>query len=262
MEISRMMSLEGRKCLITGGAGHIGRACVKTMQELGASVAIFDLPGGDDAQLAQARKDDVAFICCDLAEEAQVRAGVNQAVETLSGLDILIHCAAFVGTSNLKGWSAPFEEQDASVFSRAMEVNLTSAFTLVQEATPALRESGKGSVILFSSIYGMVGPDFGLYEGTAMGNPAGYNASKGGIIQLTRYLSTALAPDVRVNAISPGGVERGQSEVFVKRYNARTPLKRMAVEEDMKGGVAFLASDMSAYVTGHNLVIDGGFTAW
>ena len=101
-----------------------------------------------------------------------------------------------------------------------------------------------------------------LYEGTAMGNPAAYGVSKGGLLQLMRYLSTVCAPKIRVNAISPGGVWRQQPEIFVERYVARTPLGRMAVEEDLKGAVAFLTSDLSSYVTGHNLVVDGGWTAW
>jgi NAD(P)-dependent dehydrogenase (short-subunit alcohol dehydrogenase family) len=126
----------------------------------------------------------------------------------------------------------------------------------------ALRESGHGSVINVSSIYGVVGPNYGLYEGTALGNPGAYAASKGGVIQLTRWLATTLAPNVRVNCISPGGIERGQNEQFQDRYTALTPLKRMGREEDLKGAVAFLASDLSQYVTGQNLMVDGGWTAW
>jgi len=143
-----------------------------------------------------------------------------------------------------------------------MRVNLTSAFVIVQEAKEALAASGRGSVILFASIYGMVGPDLRLYAGTSMGNPAGYGVSKGGLLQLMRYLATVLAPRVRVNAISPGGVWRQQPEAFHERYTSRTPLSRMAIEEDLKGAVAYLASDLSSYVTGHNLVVDGGWTAW
>jgi NAD(P)-dependent dehydrogenase (short-subunit alcohol dehydrogenase family) len=102
----------------------------------------------------------------------------------------------------------------------------------------------------------------GLYEDTGMANAAGYGASKGGLLQLMRYLSTVLAPYVRVNAITPGGVSRGQPDAFQQRYIAKTPLGRMAVEEDLKGAVAYLVSDLAAYVTGHNLVVDGGWTAW
>lgn len=111
-------------------------------------------------------------------------------------------------------------------------------------------------------MYGHVGPDMRLYAGTTMANPVGYGASKGGLLQLTRYLSTLLAPHVRVNAISPGGIWRGQPDAFHEQYRQRTPMGRMATEEDMKGAVAYLASDLSAFVTGHDLVVDGGWTAW
>jgi NAD(P)-dependent dehydrogenase (short-subunit alcohol dehydrogenase family) len=133
---------------------------------------------------------------------------------------------------------------------------------MAQEARAALLASGHGSVILLASIYGLVGPDPTLYADTGLANPAAYGVSKGGIIQLTRYLATVMAPRVRVNAIAPGGVWREQPDVFRERYEARTPLRRMAVEEDLKGAVAYLASDLSSYVTGHTLVVDGGWTAW
>jgi NAD(P)-dependent dehydrogenase (short-subunit alcohol dehydrogenase family) len=173
-----------------------------------------------------------------------------------------VHCAALVGQDELPGWNTPFAEQTVEAWDAALRVNLTSAFVLVHEAREALAGSGHGSVILFGSIYGLVGPDPALYEGTQLANPVAYGASKGALLQLVRYLATTLAPRVRVNAISPGGVERGQPDAFRRRYEARTPLGRMATEEDVKGAVAFLASDLSAYVTGQNLVVDGGWTAW
>jgi NAD(P)-dependent dehydrogenase (short-subunit alcohol dehydrogenase family) len=180
----------------------------------------------------------------------------------VGSLDILVHCAAYVGTTQTPGWAVPLDRQSVTAWDDAMRVNLTAAFVLVQEATDALKRSGHGSVIFFSSIYGMVGPDMRLYADTPMANPAGYAASKGGLIQLARHLATLLAPRVRCNVISPGGVWRNQPAIFVDRYQSRTPLTRMATEEDLKGAVAFLASDLAAYVTGQNLVVDGGWTAW
>ena len=112
------------------------------------------------------------------------------------------------------------------------------------------------------SIYGTYGPDWGLYRQTRMGNPAAYAASKGGLLQLTRWLATTLAPQIRVNSISPGGIYRKQPKAFVNRYNARTPLARLATEDDVRGAVAYLASDLSRYVTGQNLSVDGGWGVW
>ncbi|MBI2870560.1 MAG: SDR family oxidoreductase [Candidatus Omnitrophica bacterium] len=264
--VAQLMDLSGRKALITGGAGHIGLAAAETLLELGARVAVLDL----DRQACEKRVEELSrfkssravAIPCNLTDEASTRGAVRDCVERLKGLDILIHCAAYVGTTEVPGWAVPFEEQAVSAWDAALRVNLTSAFILVQEAREALSASGHGSVIVLASIYGSVGPDMRLYEGTPMQNPVGYAASKGGLIQLTRHLATLLAPQVRVNAISPGGVWRNQPEAFHARYCARTPLKRMAKEVDLKGAVAYLASDLSSYVTGHNLTVDGGWTAW
>lgn len=264
--VTRLMDLAGRKALVSGGAGHIGGAVGETLVELGADVCILDLNMPDCRQrvasLTDIREDSATAVSGDLSDENSTRAAVRQTVERLGGLDILIHCAAYVGTTEAPGWAVPFEQQTVAAWDTALRVNLTSAFVMVQEAREALAASGHGSVVLFASTYGMVGPDFRLYEDTSMANPAGYGASKGGLLQLMRYLSTALAPRVRVNAISPGGVWRDQPEVFQQRYVDRTPMGRMATEEDLKGAVAYLASDLSAYVTGHNLVVDGGWTAW
>jgi len=260
----RLMDLSGRRALVTGGAGHVGLAIAECLLELGATVAILDR----DPQVCEQRARElsghgkVVAFPCDLSDAAAVRSVVRQVIDKLGGLEVVIHSAAYVGTTPIPGWAVAFEEQQVEPFEAAMRVNVTSSFLIVQEAREALAASGKGSVVFIASIYGMVGPDMRLYEGTSLGNPAGYGATKGALLSLTRYLSTVLAPSVRVNAVSPGGVWRGQPESFVHRYVQKTPMGRMAVEEELKGAVGFLASDLSAYVTGHNLVVDGGWTAW
>ena len=125
-----------------------------------------------------------------------------------------------------------------------------------------LKAAEGANIINIASIYGIYGPIWSLYEGTSMSNPAAYSASKGGLIQFSRWLSTSIAPHIRVNTISPGGVFRNQPEVFVTRYEAKTPLGRMATEDDFRGVVAYLASDLAKYVTGQNLVVDGGWGVW
>jgi NAD(P)-dependent dehydrogenase (short-subunit alcohol dehydrogenase family) len=178
------------------------------------------------------------------------------------GLSCLINNAAFVGSSNLQGWVSPFEEQTIETWRRGFEVNLTAAFHLSQSFAPELRASTHGNIINIASIYGELGPDWNLYEGTVMGNPAAYSASKGGLLQLTRWLATTMAPHIRANAISPGGVFRGQPDQFVDRYVAKTPLGRMATEDDLRGAVAYLATAMSRYVTGQTLRVGGGLSVW
>src|SRR3989338_2295143 len=264
--VKGLMDLTGRKAIVTGGAGHIGMAISGALVELGAKVAIMDREEiaclGSVKALSKTGLGEVISLPCDVSDEALLRSALKKGVGLLGGLDILVHCAAFVGTTEMAGWAVPFEEQTVRAWDAAMRVNLTSAFIMVQETREALRASGHGSVIFFGSIYGIAGPDMRLYEGTDMANPGGYAASKGGLLQLMRYFATLLAPRVRVNSISPGGVWRNQPEAFHQRYISRTPLGRMATEEDLKGAVAYLASDLSAYVTGHNLVVDGGWTAW
>lgn len=264
--VADRLQLTGRRALVTGGAGPIGRAVSQTLVELGATVAVLDCdPAGcaDQAEaLNRAGARRAIPLPCDLRDEAATRAAVAAAQRTLGGLEILVHGAAYTGTAELPGWAVPFDQQQVGAWEAALRVNLTAAFVLAQAARDALAASGHGTVVLLGSIYGVVGPDLGLYEGTTMGNPAAYAASKGGLLQLMRYLSTVLAPRIRVNAISPGGVWRHQPESFRARYDAKTPLGRMATEEDVTGAVAYLASDLSAYVTGHNLIVDGGWTAW
>lgn len=264
--IRELMDLSGRAALVTGGAGHIGRACCEALAEMGCAVAVIDLDEGGCRETADdlARRFGVATLALalDLADEKAVVAAPDRVADALGSLGILVNCAAFVGTSKLQGWGVPFEQQRLDTWRAALEVNLTAPFALIQAAARHLRASGHGSVVNVGSTYGVVGPDWSLYEGTSMSNPAAYAASKGGLIQLTRWLATTLAPDVRVNSLCPGGVFRNQPECFVRRYEARTPAGRMATEEDMKGTLLYLAGDLSRYVTGQNIMVDGGWTAW
>jgi len=266
MRIKELMNLEGRVALITGGAGHIGAAMSEALAELGAVIVVLDADWQAGVALAkQIQKKynvDAMPLAVDLTDEKELLLVSDKVVDRFGGLDILINCAALVGTSNLKGWAVSFAKQSPVAWRKALEINLTAPFILTQACAETLAKSGHGSVINIGSIYGMVGPDRRLYENTAMGNPAAYAASKGGLLQLTRWLATILAPDIRVNAITPGGVWRGQPREFRERYEARTPLRRMATEDDLKGAAAYLAGDLSKYVTGHNLVVDGGWTVW
>ena len=260
------MNLNGRVALITGGAGHIGSVLCEALAELGASIVVLDSQGQSCTEVAARLHDQYGVetlpLMTDLSEEAQIRSVPELVLNRFQQLDILVNCAALVGTSGLEGWAVPFATQSAATWRLALEVNLIAPFLLTQIFAEALAASGDGSVINIGSIYGMVGPEMSLYENTKMGNPAAYAASKAGLLQLTRWLATVMAPRVRVNAVTLGGVWREQSESFSSRYVARTPLERMATEEDMKGAVAYLASDLSSYVTGHNLVVDGGWTTW
>ncbi|MFH0954144.1 MAG: SDR family oxidoreductase [Verrucomicrobiota bacterium] len=264
--VHQLMNLKSRVALVTGGAGHIGRALCSALADQGARVVVLDVDGGacrkTAAALRKSHKIAALPLEVDLADQRQVTAVAPAVLRKFGRIDILVNNAAMVGALAVKGWAVPLARQRADTWRQALEVNLTAAFLLTQACAGALGRAGHGSVINIGSIYGLVGPDLSLYEGTTMGNPAAYAASKGGLLAMTRWFATVLAPKVRVNAITPGGVLRNQPAPFRRHYTARVPLRRMATEEDLKGAVAFLASDLSAYVTGHNLIVDGGWTAW
>lgn len=264
--LKALMSLQGRVALVTGAGGHLGAVIAEALAELGARIVLLDKNAGAcrklSARLKRMPGGEPLVLPVDLGDEESVRSVPSQVRKRFGRLDVLVNCAALVGTSELKGWAVPFPRQRSEAWRLALEINLTAPFVLTQACADLLAASRHGSVINVGSIYGVVGPDLGLYKGTPMGNPAAYAASKAGLLQLTRWLATVLAPRVRVNSITAGGILRGQPKKFQSRYMARTPMKRMATEEDFKGAAAYLASDLSAYVTGHNLVVDGGWIAW
>lgn len=264
--IKELSDLRGRRALITGATGHLGSVLADTLAELGADLILIDRAGAAFASLEQTLREkwriEVKTLACNLESETERQTLVEAVRADGRGLSCLINNAAFVGTAELGGWAVGFQQQSLDTWRRAMEVNLTAAFHLCQAFSPELTRAKGGNIINIGSIYGEYGPDWRLYESTALANPAAYAASKGGLLQLTRWLATTLAPTVRVNAISPGGIFRNQPDVFVRRYEARTPLARMATEDDFRGAVGFLASDLSAYITGQILRVDGGWGEW
>jgi NAD(P)-dependent dehydrogenase (short-subunit alcohol dehydrogenase family) len=264
--IKALMDLTGRRAIVTGAAGNLGRVIADVLAELGADLVIVDRPGSPLWALAQELRSmhSVGVDCreCDLESDESRNGLVADLNRDYQEISVLVNNAAFVGTSELTGWGVPFHEQTVETWRRALEVNLTAAFGLCQGLHGMMARATGASIINVGSIYGLHGPDWGLYEGTSMANPAAYGASKGGLLQLTRWLATTVAPRVRVNAISPGGIFRNQPETFVARYEKRTPLGRMATEDDFRGVIAYLSSDLSGYVTGQNIQVDGGFGVW
>src|SRR6202035_4202365 len=220
--LRELMSLEGRVAVISGGAGHIGSAGADGVAGLGGSIALGDLNGdrGDSVARDISGKWNVetAGYPTNLEAPGEILATVASIRDRFKRVDIVVNCAALVGTTPLPGWVVPFENQSADTWRRAIEVNLTAPFILLQALSKDLRQSGHGSIVNVSSIYGLTAPDWRLYEGTDIASPAAYAASKAGLIQLTRWLSTTLAPQVRANAIAPGGVFRDTPEPFLGRY--------------------------------------------
>jgi NAD(P)-dependent dehydrogenase (short-subunit alcohol dehydrogenase family) len=264
--IRELGDLRGRRALITGASGGLGRVFSDTLAELGADLVLVDLDDSNFKKISMDLRErwgaNVECFKCDLEVESQRFELIASMESSQKGLNILVNNAAFVGTTELQNWSVPFAEQSLSTWRRALEVNLTAVFDLSRGLAPLLKMAKGANIVNVASIYGMYGPDWRLYDETSMSNPAAYGVSKGGLIQLTRWLATTIAPEVRVNAISPGGIFRNQPEAFVNRYAEKTPLGRMATEDDFRGAIAYLASDLSRYVTGQILSVEGGWGVW
>lgn len=249
---------------ITGGAGHIGQAIARKLADRGVLIAVLDksAPAGQAfaAELETLHPGGHRFIEADLMQPESFAALRGQIESDFGRLDYLVNNAAFY--DDAPGWGVPFEQEGYEAWLKVMRVNLLAPFFLAQALHPLLVQSDDASIVNIGTMYSAVGPDWGLYEGTDMTNPAAYSASKGGLLSTTRWLATALAPRVRVNMVSPGGIERGQDAQFLARYNKRTPLGRMGTENDISGMVSLLLSPEGAYITGQHMLIDGGWTAW
>ena len=263
--ISELFNLSERNALITGGSGHLGSTIGLALAECGAKVALLDKvdTGLVDKKFSNIKKENYQKIKMGLSDKKELSRISEVVKDSLGSLDILINCAAMVGTDELKGWVDPVESQSEEVWRDALEINLTVPFVITKNLISILNESSSPSVINIGSIYGILGPDWSLYSSADIkGTPAAYAASKGGLMQLTRWLATSLAPAIRVNAIVPGGVERNTPVRFKKEYEKKTPLRRLAKEEDLKGVSVFLASDASSYITGQCIMVDGGWSVW
>ncbi len=256
--------LIGKTALITGGLGFLGRALCAEYAKQGTNLVVLDKSEEDNRFFSELQLNDITvdFYQVDFESQESRAIAIGEVSNKYRSLDILINNAAFVGSTNISGWAVPFEGQSISTWNKALEVNLTTPFHLVQGFEKLLRNSNAPAIVNIGSIYGSHGPDWELYKGTDMGNPAGYAASKGGLIQLTRWLATTLSPTIRVNCVSPGGIVRNQESEFVKKYETRTPLKRMATEEEIVSAILFLSGSSASYITGQNIQVDGGWSAW
>jgi len=255
-------SVAGKTVFITGGYGTIGKAIVSAFIENGAKVFVGDLLKNKPNGGIFARKY-IKHIELDISSEKSIRDAFGVfSSKGKTGLDVFIN-SAYPRTSD---WGLKLEEIPFRSFNKNLTDHLGGYCFTSKIAAEIMKKNGRGGVIInFASIYGVVAPDFSIYEGVpgGMTMPAAYAAIKGGIITFTKYLATYYGKyNIRANCISPGGVFNNQHPVFVKNYSKKVPLGKMAAPRDIAGGVLFLASEAASYITGHNLIIDGGFTAW
>lgn len=275
--IQQLFDLSGRVAVVTGGAGLLGRRHADAIAEAGGAVVVADLDLAR-AQVAAGNlreklNAETLPVALDVSDPASVQNALDSVIGHFGQVDILINNAALTvkqGSEAHDRYFAPFEEYPLDLWQRAIDVNMTGAFLCCQQFGKAMRERGCGVVLNIASDVGVISPDHRIYDGVVnprtnkpFNTPIGYAATKAAVISMTRYLATWWAPHgVRVNSLSPAGVFDGHSEDFVEKLSSRIPLGRMARVDEYKGAVLFLVSDASSFMTGANLLVDGGRTAW
>lgn len=271
-KLPKLFDLKSRVAIITGGAGLLGTQFCITLAEAGARIVVADI----NAEAAQVVADQLAengaealAVRADVSDPQSVTQMTNTALETFGRLDILVNSAALdpkFDHLHAEQHTNSFEDYPLDVWNNSLEVNLTGVFLCSQAAVHPMLEQGSGVVINICSTYGLGGPDQRIYQREGQPpayKPVAYSVTKAGVLGLTKYLAAYYAnKNIRVNALTPGGVFTDHDAEFVKAYSARTVLGRMAEKDEMNGAMIFLASDASAYMTGANLVVDGGWTAW
>lgn len=271
-EITKLFDLTGRVAIVTGGAGLLGTEFCRTLAMAGAAMVVADIEGESAARLAKTLNQEgyqALGISTDVTQPVSVSQMVAETMEAFQRVDILVNSAALdpkFDPQSSSSLATSFEEFPYDAWQQALEVNLTGAFLTSQAVAKSMLGQGGGVIINLSSIYGITGPDQRLYQRDgepAQFKPVYYSVTKAGILGLTRYLATYYAgKNIRVNALTPGGVYNGHDDRFVKAYSARAVLGRMARKDELNGALLFLASDASSYMTGANLIVDGGWTAW
>ncbi len=268
MHSQDMFNLSGKVALVTGALGLIGKEHCKALAQAGATVIVADLSIADCVDFASTLGSHSKGIALEITVESEVEKCADWVEKEFGRLDILVNNAAindhFQTSSDLLSLSS-FENYPVDMFQKSWEVNVKGLFLCSQKFGKIMLKNKQGSIINIASTYGVVGPDQSLYKDENgqqlfFKTPA-YPTTKGAVINFTRYLAAYWGEQgIRVNTLSPGGVENGQTDFFMQQYSAKTLLKRMAKPDDYAGALVFLASDASSYMTGANLVVDGGFT--
>jgi NAD(P)-dependent dehydrogenase (short-subunit alcohol dehydrogenase family) len=259
MTVLETFRLDGKVAVVTGGAGLYGRQIVRALAEASARVVVASRNVGKLREFEQSLQSQGLKLAgtfpLDQSDEKSILGLRDQVVSQFGRAQVLVNNAVL---RPMRDWNG-----SAGQFAASMAVNATGLFLITRAFGEAMASDGAGgSIINVGSIQGSVGPDFSLYEGLDWSTPPDYFFHKGGVLQLTRFAAAKLGPrGVRVNAVSPGGFLAGQDEVFIKRYQARTFLGRMADDNDLGGVIVFLASDAARYITGANIPVDGGYTA-
>ena len=264
---TELFRLDGQVAIITGAAGLLGVQHAIALSDVGASVVLTDLRGESCeqtvAQIREQNQGQVVAWPCDVTQRISWQALLDQVMSHFSRIDILVNNAAFTTASPSAKYDAPFHDFPLEDWQQILAVNLTGTFLGCQVIGGQMLAQRSGSIINMASLYGVVSPNHRMYPETGIHQPVAYSVSKAGVIALTRYLATLWAGQgVRVNCITPGGVYNQHPDLFASRYASLSPMGRMAHRDEMRGALIYLASAASTYCTGHNLIVDGGWTAW
>ncbi len=261
-----MFDLTDRVAIVTGGAGLLAAEHAIALGDHGASVILADKNKKACAlaadELGKNGYKVVSFVC-DVTKKESWQELLSFALTHYGRLDILINNAGFTNQSKSKNFGAGFEDFPLEDWSNILDVNLTGTFLGCQVVGSHFLDQGKGAIINIASLYGVVSPNHKIYPGTGISQPVAYSVSKHGVVSLTKYLATLWAEKgVKVNALTPGGIFNGHQGLFLERFEQLNPIGRMSDKTELRGGIVYLASDASSHVIGHNLIIDGGWTAW
>ncbi|HUF78877.1 MAG TPA: SDR family oxidoreductase [Thermoanaerobaculia bacterium] len=264
---AELFDLRGEVALVTGAAGLLGEVWAEALAGAGADLVLTDLDGDAAARRAEGLVGaaGVRAIGCalDVTRPEDWERAIGEAGRAIGPPSVLVNNAGYTNRTPSAHFGAAFEAFPLEEWRAILDVNLTGTLLGCQAVGPGMVARGRGAIVNVASLYGLVSPQHPIYQGTGQRQPAAYSVSKAGVLALTRYLATLWAPDgVRVNAITPGGVRAGQDERFLERFAERCPAGRMAEREELRGAIVYLASPAASYVSGHNLVVDGGWTAW
>ena len=242
--------LQYKIIIVTGGNGLLGKAMVSRVNAEGAFCINMDINHETNEDLSQ--------LHCDITNQDLIDKAIKLVIEKYKRIDGLVNNAY----PRTKDWGTKFEDIIFDSWKDNVDMQMNSSFYICQKVLEQMKIQKSGSVINITSIYGVVGNDFTVYEGTGRTSPAAYSAIKGGLINFTRYLASYFGKfNIRANCVSPGGIFDHQHETFVENYEKKVPMQRMGTPEDIAPSVAFLLSDDSKYITGQNIIVDGGWTA-
>ncbi len=266
MSVYKLFDLSGRVAIVTGGGGLLATEHAIALGAYGAKVILADV-NKEKCDKAVEGLMEQGIVCeakvCDVTRKESWQGLLEEVMRDLGRVDILINNAGFTNQSKSKNFDAEVEDFPLEDWNEIMNVNLTGTFLGCQVVGKQMLKQGKGCIINMASLYGVVSPNHNIYPGTGISQPIAYSVSKHGVIGLTKYLATLWAgKGVRVNALTPGGIFNDHEGLFLERFKQLNPIGRMSDKSELRGAVVYLASDAASHVVGHNLVVDGGWTAW